>query len=310
MNHAMTANKIGQLVLAGALFILLSAGPARAEGMKTVRVLENIYTIVHGDGIDSNTTFIVTGEGVVVIDTRVNPAEAAKVKEIIREHTDLPVIAVINTHYHGDHTFGNQVFRDSHTIIAHENVQKALRGSAGQDHLDRVKSFGITGLDEVTVTPPNVIYRDRMELFLGGYHLMLLHPKGGHTDGDTIVYLNELRLIIAGDLVSSKKIPYMGDAYLDEWINALQYIEDLDNEIIIPGHGDVGGKPIAIAMKHYLMNLRTLVKDQLHLGKNLKETQDAVRPVLKEKYKDWANLKRLDGNIERAFLEYSLKEKI
>ena len=69
-------------------------------------------------------------------------------------------------------------------------------------------------------------------------------------------------------------------------------------------------KPIAIAMKHYLMNLRTLVKDQLHLGKNLKETQDAVRPVLKEKYKDWANLKRLDGNIERAFLEYSLKEKI
>lgn len=295
-------------VFAALLLTFLAAAQAGAE-LKTVRVLENIYTIVHGDGVDSNTTFIITGEGVVVVDTRVNPAEAAKVQEIIREHTDKPVIAVINTHYHGDHTFGNEVFRGSHHIIAHENVLKALRGAAGTDHLERMKSFGIENLDGVTVTPPNVVYRERMELYLGGYHFMLLHPKGGHTDGDTFVYMNELRLVIAGDLVFNKKIPYMGDAYLDEWIDALQLMEDLDNEIIIPGHGDVGGKPIAIAMKHYLIELRYLVKEQLAKGKSLKETQDAVRPVLEQKYKDWANIKWLDGNIQRAFLEYSLKEK-
>jgi len=302
-------NKIGRLLLAGVLGVLVFTGPARAEGMKTVRVMENIYTIIHGDGVDSNTTFIITGEGVVVVDTRVNRAEAEKVLQIIREHTDLPVICVINTHYHGDHTFGNELFAGTHAIIAHENVRKALVGSAGQDHLERVKSFGVSGLDAVKIVPPNMVYRDRMELFLGGYHFMLLHPKGGHTDGDTYVYLKELRLVIAGDLVFNKKIPYMGDAYLDEWIKALQFIEDIDNEIVIPGHGDVGGKPVMIAMKHYLMNLRSLVQEQLSLGKSLKETQDAVRPVLEEKFNDWANLKRIDANIQRAFLEYSLKDK-
>lgn len=305
----MIINKIGRVLLAGVFCVLIFAGPAWAEGMKTVRVLENIYTIVHGEGIDSNTTFIITEEGVVVIDTRVNTAEAEKVLEIIREHTDKPIICVINTHYHGDHTFGNQLFRDTHSIIAHENVRKALVGPAGQAHLEKVKSFGVSGLDAVKVVPPNVIYRDRMELFLGGYHLMLMHPAGGHTDGDTYVYLKELRLVIAGDLVFNKKIPYMGDAYLDEWIKALQFIEDIDNEIVVPGHGDVGGKPVIIAMKHYLMSLRSLVQDQLSAGKSLKETQEAVRPILEEKYKDWANLKWIDANIQRAYLEYSLKNK-
>jgi len=57
------------------------------------------------------------------------------------------------------------------------------------------------------------------------------------------------------------------------------------------------------------MNLRSLVQEQLSLGKSLKETQDAVRPVLEEKFNDWANLKRIDANIQRAFLEYSLKDK-
>lgn len=281
------------------------AGETKEE-TKTVEVIKNIYTVVHGAGVDSNTTFIVTPDGVVVIDTRSTPQEALRIKEEIRKHTDLPILYTINTHYHGDHTFGNQVFKDGKVIIAHKNVRSRLIDS-GKEHLDFFKTFNLPGMDEVEITLPNMTYENTMELYPGGYHLQLIHRGRGHTDGDTVVYIEELKTVIAGDLVFSGKIPYLGDAYVDEWIESLVYLQGLNNEVVIPGHGEVGGKPLIIGMKHYLIKLKNLVTAAIKERKSLKETQESVGPVLREEYKDWANLKWVDANIERAWLEYSLK---
>ena len=290
------------------LTLLVFSGSSTFAGeAKTIQVLKNIYTIIDGDGVDSNTTIIITNEGVIVIDTRPTPTEARKVLEKIRELTDLPIVYTINTHYHGDHTFGNQVFKNSKTIIAHKNVRDRLVKS-GQDHLSLFKTFGLPGMDEVKVTPPNVVYEKRMEIWLGEYHLQLLFHGKGHTDGDTIIYLDQLRTVITGDLVFNKKIPYMADAHIDAWIESLKYIELLKNETVIPGHGPIGGRPTVIAMKHYLMDLKTLVLQQLDNNKSLKETQEAVEPILRKKYQDWNKLDWIKGNIERAWLEYGRKE--
>lgn len=290
------------------LFISILAGICSAEGVKTVEVWKNLFTVVNGDGVDSNTTFLITSEGVVVIDTRVTPDEASKVLAEIRKRTDLPILYTINTHYHGDHTFGNQIFKGSRAIIAHENVRKSLMGSSGKDHLDFFKTMNIPGMDETVITPPNMIFKEKMEIFVGGYHLRLIHARG-HTDGDLFIYIKELRTLITGDLVFNGKIPYMGDANVDEWLSALTYLGDLDAEIYIPGHGDPGGKPVFLAMQHYMLKLKGMVLKQLENGKSLKETQDVVRPALTEKYKTWKNLNWLDANIERAYLEYSLNRK-
>ena len=279
-----------------------------ASDAKTVEVLKNVYTMIDGDGLDSNTTIIITEEGVIVIDTRPTPTEARKVLEEIRKLTDLPIVYTINTHYHGDHTFGNQVFKNSKTIIAHKNVRDTLTKS-GQDHLSLFKTFGLPGMDEVKITPPNIVYEKRMEIWLGGYRLQLLYHGKGHTDGDTIVYIDQLSTVITGDLVFNKKIPYMDDSYIDEWIESLNYIQLLKNETVIPGHGPIGGRPTVIAMKHYLLDLKGLVLQQLEHNKSLEETQETVEPILREKYKSWNKLEWLKGNIERAWLEYSSKEK-
>ena len=287
---------------------LIWADVAWAEKPKTVEVWKNLFTLTHGEGIDSNTTFLITNEGVIVVDTRVTPAEAKKVKEEVRKQTQLPILYTINTHYHGDHSFGNQVFKDTHTIIAHENVRKALEGESGQAHLEVFKSFKIPGIDETVITPPNMIFKEKMHVYAGEYHLELIHAPG-HTDGDLFIYIEALKTIIAGDLITTGKIPYMGDAYIADWIKALNYIGDLDAEIYIPGHGNPGGKPLLIAMKHYLIDLRRLVTFQIDEGRSLKETQDAVRPVLEKKFRKWKKLEWLDGNIERAYMEFSMKKK-
>ena len=299
--------KVGSLTTALILSFLIFALPLTfADETKTIKVLENVYTITAGEGVDSNTTFIITKEGVIVIDTRPTPTEAKKVLAEIRKLTALPIVYTINTHYHGDHTFGNQIFKNSKTIIAHKNVRNRLIES-GQEHLSLFKTFGLPGIDEVEITPPNIIYEKEMEIWLGGYRLQLLYHGKGHTDGDTIIYIDQLRTVITGDLVFNKKIPYMADSYIDDWIASLKYIELLKNETVIPGHGPIGERTTIIAMKHYLMNLRELVLAQLKDNKTLKETQEIVEPILRKKYKDWKELDWIKGNIERAWLEYSSK---
>ena len=281
-------------------------GIAWAEKPKTIEVWRNLFTISHGVGVNSNSTFLITKDGVVVVDTRVTPAEARKVKEAIRKQTKLPILYVINTHYHGDHTFGNQTFRKNHNIIAHKNVRKALELQAGKEHLEVFKSLKIPGMEETVVTPPSIIFKDKMDIYVGEYHLELIHVKG-HTDGDLFIYIEALKTLITGDLILNKRIPYMGDAYIEEWIKAINYMGDLNAEIYIPGHGDPGGKPVLIAMKHYLIELRQMVENQIKKGSSLTETQDAVRPKLKAKYSNWEKLEWLDGNIKRAYREFSLK---
>ena len=279
---------------------------AWADEIKSVEVWRNLFTLNHGQSTDSNTTFLITGEGVVVVDTRVTPNEARKVKEAIRKQTQLPVLYAINTHYHGDHVFGNQVFKDSQTIIAHENVRKFLANESGEKHLNLFKTRKIPGADETVITPPNITFKEKMHIWVGEYHLELIHMPG-HTDGDLVIYIEALKTIIAGDLISNRKIPDMSDAYIEDWMNALNYIGDLNAEIYIPGHGEPGGKPILLAMKHYMMYLIQKVKGEIENGSSLKETQDAVRPVLQKKFKEWKKLEWIDNNIERVYQEFSLK---
>jgi cyclase len=301
--------KVGSLTTVLILsFLVFSLPLTFADKAKTIKVLKNVYTITSGDGIDSNTTFIITKEGVIVIDTRPTPAEARKVLAEIRKLTALPIVYTINTHYHGDHTFGNQVFKNSKTIIAHKNVRNKLIES-GQKHLSLFKTFGLPEIDEVEITPPNIIYEKEMEIWLGEYRLQLLYHGKGHTDGDTIIYIDQLRTVITGDLVFNKKIPYTADSYIDDWIDSLKYIELLKNETVIPGHGPIGERTTIISMKHYLMNLKELVLAQLKDKKTLKETQEIVEPILRKKYKDWEDLDWIKDNIERAWLEYSSRQK-
>ncbi|QPJ64126.1 MAG: MBL fold metallo-hydrolase [Candidatus Nitrohelix vancouverensis] len=298
-----------QLAVRGLLVgLVMAASVAWADESKAPHVsnpLTNIYTIAHG-GVDSNSTFIITSEGVIVVDTGTTPKEAQAVMDEISKRTDLPVVYTINTHHHGDHVFGNQVFRDGRTIIAHKNVHRFLAGVRGKEHLDLFKTFGIAGMDEVKVTPPNLVYEGMLEIFLGGYHLRLDHQGRGHTDGDTFIFMPHMQAVITGDLVFNQKIPYMGDAYVEDWINSLDYLENLHAETYIPGHGEVGGKPIVIAMKHYLINLRTWVKDEIQKGHSLKEAQENVGPKIKERYAHWKQHDWIDANIERAYTEYSL----
>ncbi len=86
--------------------------------------------------------------------------------------------------------------------------------------MDFFKTLKIPGIDETIITPPNMTLQKKMNIWVGEYHLELIHMTG-HTDGDLVIYIEALKTIIAGDLISNRKIPDMRDAYIEDWMEAL-----------------------------------------------------------------------------------------
>jgi cyclase len=265
-----------------------------AQEARLMEALPNIYCMVDPTGNGANATFITTKEGVIVIDTRGNEKEAGQVLKAIRTATNQPVVYVVNSHFHKENISGNGVFQSARTLIAQQQALALIVTEAERENRK--------------VTPPNLSFEKKLELKLGRYHLKLIHPGPAHTDGDLYVYIPKWRILITGGLVFNHIIPFLGDSTIESWIKALVEMEDLDAEVIVPGHGPVGGKPLVTQMKHYLMELKRFVNDALDDRKNLPETIEIVKANLKTKYSGWQHFsQRVDENIVRAYVEYSAK---
>lgn len=224
----------------------------------------------------SNSLVIINDDHVMLADTSVTPAAArALVGQIESDLTDKPIRYVFNSHYHFDHAHGNQIFGDGVEIIGHEYVrtmhlsnvleQRTNRSFTAiiPDQLEELKSqiAGTTdpevrgrleadlvvreahwnALQETVVTPPNVTYRDVMTLHKGGREVQLRFVGRGHTGGDTMIFLPAEGIVFTGDFFlgapGEPRLPYMGDAYADEWSDSIQRLKSLDFDLIVPGHG-------------------------------------------------------------------------
>ena len=276
---------------AGFLLWMGGVGEVLAGEAKLMEALPNIFCMVDRTGNGANSTFITTNEGVIVIDTRGSDQEAGQVLKAIRTATDQPVVYTINSHFHKENTSGNAVFKSSSSIIAQKQALAMIVLEAERENR--------------AITPPNLAFEKKLEIKLGKYHLKLIHPGPAHTDGDLYIYIPKWRIIITGGLVFNRIIPFLGDSNIESWIHALVDMENLDAEVIVPGHGPVGGKPLVTQMKHYLMELKRYVSDALDDGINLPDTIEAVKEKLKTKYSDWQHFERVDENVVRAYLEYS-----
>src|SRR5438067_5264878 len=239
----------------------------------------------------SNNVVIIGARDVLVVDTGTSPAAARAFVEDLKLLTPKPVRFVVNTHFHYDHTDGNQVYAGKADIIAHEYVKDAIQNlnvlqrepfktsqltnvpnrietlkkqiaeakdAPAKDRLQqqlKVAQEGWEQLKEIKPTPPNVTYSKKKVLDLGGREVQLLFLGRGHTNGDTVVFLPEEKIVCTGDLMESQ-IAYMGDAQFDEWITTLDALKKLDFETDLPGHGaPFKDKGLITAFQGYLRDL-------------------------------------------------------
>jgi len=266
----------------------------------------------------SNNVLIVGDRDVMVVDTGTSPAAARAFVEDIRMITNKPVRYVVNTHFHYDHTNGNQVYAGKADIIAHEYVKDALQNRdvlhtepfktsqltnvpnridtlkkqiAGEKDAARkatlqqqlaVAQQGWDDLKEIKPTPPNVTYSKNRVLNLGGREVQLLFLGRGHTNGDTFIYLPKEKIVCTGDMMETQPA-YMGNAQFDEWVATLDSLKKLDFDTVLPGHGmPFKGRALITAWQGYLTDL---MKQVAVLRKQGLSADDAAQKVDLTSYK-------------------------
>ncbi|MDP2690564.1 MAG: MBL fold metallo-hydrolase, partial [Deltaproteobacteria bacterium] len=268
----------------GAIFVFLLISiihtaflPRVSAGGAAVKELAPGVWAFIGENGAANSGFIVTDEGVVVIDSQGPQGLALQLREKIREATSRPVIYVINTHYHGDHTFGNQFFPEARAIIAHEKTRAALI-ERDNEHRERFKRFfGPESLEGFTLTPPTVTFTERLTLHAGGRTIELVYAgSAAHTPGDIFVLLPAEKVVFAGDLLYNGRLPLLNDGNTPGAIAALDRLSKTGALIFVPGHGGITGADGVAAYRGYLVDLTAEVRRLKGEGKSVEEVKKEI----------------------------------
>ena len=250
-------------VILGAFSLMISISSFAFQDMKDVKievvpVKENIYMLVGGGG---NIGVSVGKDGVFMIDDKYVPM-SSKIVEAVKTISDQPVKYLVNTHHHGDHTGGNANFEKQGTLIfAHENVRKRLK----EDERNTEQS----GL-------PIITFDNKMNLYLNGDDIMVVHVHNAHTDGDALIYFPKSNVLHTGDTFFNGMFPFIdlnsGGSVAGD-IEAARAGLLLINTAtkIIPGHGPLASYADYEKYLNMLEGIQTNVKAAIAEGKSREE---------------------------------------
>jgi glyoxylase-like metal-dependent hydrolase (beta-lactamase superfamily II) len=292
MKRSLVLSSIVAVGLAGiAGRALVAQQPAPNAGALTLeKVKENLYVVVGGGA--GNTAVYVTGNGVVLVDTKLaNWGQA--IMDKVKTVTDKPVTHIINTHTHGDHTGSNDFFPASVEIVAHANVPASMQ---------KMPQFSTP---ESKHALPDRTYTDKLTVLGGNEAIDLYHFGPAHTNGDTFVVFRTLKVMHAGDVFPRPSTPFMdrnnggsGVAYPATVARAIAEVKDVDT--VIPGHSAVTTWAAFVEYGEFMQ----AVVDQVRLAKAAGRTaEQAVAEVkLPAKFKGYGT-QSLKANVEAIYAD-------
>jgi glyoxylase-like metal-dependent hydrolase (beta-lactamase superfamily II) len=235
--------------------------------ISTTKLTNNTYML---KGSGGNIIVSVGQDGVFMVDDQFAPL-TEKIKQAISNITDQPVKFVINTHWHSDHTGGNENFGELGAIIvSHDNVKKRLSTEQFSEFFNRtVPPLSEKGL-------PIITFSDNMTIFQNGDEIKVIHVDNGHTDGDSIVYFTKNNVIHVGDDFTEKSYPFIdisSGGSIDGLISSLQTISSIidDETKVISGHTGISNKAKVNDLTNMLIDMRQNVSQMIDDGKSLEE---------------------------------------
>lgn len=264
------------------------------------------YPTPENQGFMNNPGFVITNDGVVVIDPGSSVYVGRMLLKKIRELTPKPVTHVFNTHVHGDHWFGNQAIIESFPnakLLGHPEMIKKIDEGEGEFWLAQIATM-TKGLSKGTRSvPPTVAVNDGAEFKIGGITFRIYAPENAHSHTDIMIEAVEESVIFTGDNVLNQITARMLDSTFTGNIAACNKIAAINAKHYIPGHGPAGDASIVIQYRDYLAILYATAKQQYDLGKADFEMKDTVIAKLK-KYQGWARFNTEVGQqISVAVLE-------
>jgi len=281
----------------------MSAGHPTHETLppaKAIEVSAGIFAYIQPDGSwwINNTAFLVGSQGVVSIDACATEQRTRDYLDAIAAITPHPVRALINTHHHGDHTFGNYLFGTA-AIIAHENVRGPLMAYG----TPRSAPFWTeTDWGDVRLEPPFITYADEITVHSDDLACQVKYAgQPAHTTNDSYVWIPDRGVLISGDLLFNGATPFLLMGSISGAIAVLEErIKPLGARTIVPGHGPVCGPEVIDDVLGYLRYVQRIAAEA-HAG-GLGPLA-AAREFGAGQYADLLDAERLVGNLHRAYAE-------
>ena len=295
--------------------------PNSIDDLSVTKVAENVY-VLHGvigmpdknnKGFMSNSSFIVSDAGVVIVDTGGSLKYGEYLVTKIREVTDKPVVAIINTHMHGDHWLGNAALRKAFPdtkIYAHEKAVNRLKSGEAQQWLDlfaQVIGKTLVGTEAVL---PDMALQDGQSVELAGRVYNIHHTGQAHTDNDIMIQSPDDKILFAGDILVYGSVVSGGrpeDFSAKGQLKAIDHALSLPIDVYIPGHGPTGGREIPEATKRFLATLYDSVKRYYDEGLQDFEMRDQVVADLDE-FSTWSGMDGIGRMINFVYRQIEADE--
>jgi glyoxylase-like metal-dependent hydrolase (beta-lactamase superfamily II) len=296
------------MVLALLAAVLYAASPAAAQeragdsvdAPAVKQIASDLYFFYDYSG--SNSVFLVTDEGVLVIDTGQHPRAGQALIDRIRKITNKPIKWVINSHFHGDHTFGNAAFKAAGaTFVAQKETARIMQLVQPKEMARRATYFKSHNYDPsaVKLILPDVTFDTTMTIHLGGREVRLFYLGPGQQDGDTFVLFPHAHALFTPGSFAKHSMPNMAfTTSVENWIKLLDQVGAMDVDVLLPGHGDVANRADVKELSGMLSDEYATVKAAIAKGMPLAEAQ---RTLTFPQYKDWRNYGRLKNEIDALY---------
>ena len=244
--------------------------PAERNRTGTLRQLIPGYYVFSSTSFNSGV--IATSEGVVVLDALSSEAIARQEREAIATMIKQPVRFLVSSTFHNNYTWGNVAYQDV-IKVGHENYRADFLTLMQRDRVS---------LENQTARLPQVTYRDRLTIHLGGKEIQILYLGRGHTRGDSIVFVPQDRIAYVSELFFSDQFLYINDGYGLSWLKTLDAIEALPADILVPGHGSIPQDPKETRQglhrfRQILVDLRDAVQQEIARGATEDQASAAIK---------------------------------
>ncbi len=305
-----------------------------------IKVTDQLY-MVSGHG--GNVSFLVTDDGVLVVDAGSGKGSGHAIIEHVKSVTDQPVKYVVLTHYHYDHSFGACAFPEDVVVVGHKNIIHNLKtfGQKGLDdyregslkpwvkklgaEMDSLKNSGdeqwqevekkyqaaqkqLEAANQIVIVYPDITFEDEKTICLGPDTIKLIHPGNTHTDGNILVSFVNQKALATGDFFFNGYMPYIdfnANSNTENWINQVNVYTNGEYEYVIPGHGKLANANELKKQATYLTVLRE--KIELLIGEN-KTFEEIQKEVKMPEYSHYEFQYTLGSEIEAIYKELTKQE--
>lgn len=304
----MPKSMTGLMILVTSSLLVFSLGAQERDDSRLKPAERNragtLRQLIPGYYVFSSTSFnsgvIATSEGVVVLDALSSEAIARQEREAIASVIKQPVRFLVSSTFHNNYTWGNVAYQDV-IKVGHENYRADL---LAQMQRDRVSP------ENQKARLPQVTYRDRLTIHLGGKEIQILYLGRGHTRGDSIIFVPQDRIAYVSELFFSDQFLYMNDGYGVSWLTTLDAIQALPADILVPGHGPIPqdpkeGREGLHRFRQILVDLRNAVQEEIGRGATEDQAAAAIKLPQYEKLQGYASQREVA--IRRTYKEMTGK---